>query len=103
MYGGTDRCVVDELGVIPIHYLAAGGPLSVMIGCKSRVPAILGFSLADIAVLGNIYFRNYLNYQIYKMEHFLWKELSPFQSVFRRYNLEKNTGECIRTYQSIFK
>lgn len=69
--GGTDRCVVDELGVIPIHYLKTRGPYSVVIGCKSRVPATLRFPLAEIAVSCNIYFQNYLNYQIYKMEHFL--------------------------------
>lgn len=104
--GRTDRCVVDELGVIPIHYLKAGSPRSAVIGCKSRVPAKLRFSLAEIAVLCNIYFRkylNYLNYQIYEMEHFLSKELSLFQLVFCQYNLKKDTGECIRTYQKRIK
>ena len=69
--GGTDRGVVDELWVIPIHYLKAGGPRSAVIGCKSRVPATLSFPLAEIAVLCNIYFKDYLNYQIYETEHFL--------------------------------
>lgn len=71
MYGGTDRGVVGELGVIPIHYLKAGGLRSAIIGCNSRVPAMLTFSLVKTAVICNIYFKDYFNYQIYKMEHFL--------------------------------
>lgn len=39
---------MDELGVLHIHYLKAGGSFSILIGYKPRILSQLKFSLAHI-------------------------------------------------------